>query len=318
MELQSVDQTLSIDQIQEENIKLKAQLKRQEELYENSHMELLKWMVESEKQAQELKKLNQLLRKAFLNTIEIIQNIIEIKDPGSKDHSMRVSEVARFIALKMGEKPQEAEKIAVAARIHEIGKIAIPDAILIKNPEELSQMEAKIKDRYPVLGAACVEEIPHFREIAKMIRHQKERYDGTGKPDGLAGEEIPLGSRIIAIVDLFDTVYFQKQKFDSVAQALNFVQQQLDRAMDASLFPHLHAFVMENYSDIKLPEDRKISFQEMEVGMVLSRDLMTISNVLLLPRNTRLTPVLIQKILKHQNIDPIRGGIYVFGEEGEV
>jgi len=317
MELQSVEQSLSIDQIQEENIKLKAQLKRQEELYENSHMELLKWMVESEKQAQELKKLNQLLRKAFLNTIEIIQNIIEIKDPGSKDHSIRVSEAARFIALKVGEKLLEAEKVAVAARIHEIGKIAIPDAILVKNPEDLSETELKLKDRYPVLGAACVEEIPHFQEIARIIRHQKEKYNGSGKPDGLAGDEIPLGSRIIAMADLFDTVYFQKQKFDSAAQALNYIRQELNRSLDARLFPHLYAYVMENYSDMELPEDRKISFQEMEVGMVLSRDLVTISNVLLLPRNTRLNQILIDKILKHQNIDPIQGGIYVFREEGE-
>lgn len=308
------EQRKSVDQLLEENLELKARLRRQEELYENSNMELLKIMVESERQAKELKKLNSLLKKSFLNTIEIIQNVIEIRDPGSKDHAERVARGAYFIARRLIGKNAEAQKIMIAAKIHEIGKIAIPQEILAQNDLEMSDHDRKLYRRYPILGAACLEEVERFKEVARIIKHQMERFDGRGLPDGLQGEEIPIGSRIIAIADALDTIFFMMQKHNTIVDALNEIQGDLGSKFDGQLFPHLYAFAMESYGVNESPRDRKISFQQLTPGMVLSRDLRTITNALLLPLGTKLTDALIEKLLKHQNIDPINGGIYVLNE----
>ncbi len=313
METQIVDQP-TVQELIAENEKLRAKLKRQEELYENSNMELIKWMVESERQAKELRRLNSMLKKTFLDTIEIIQNIIEIKDPGSKDHAQRVARMSHYIAEKVLGKSAEVQKIVIAAKIHEIGKVAIPDVILNKDLEVRTEQELRLYNRYPVLGAACLEEVDRFQDIANIIKHQKEWMNGEGKPDGLSGEDIPLGSRIIAITDNFDTLYFMLQKYDTVAETLNEVQRHLGNRFDSALFPHLYAFVMEHYSNEERPKDRKISLHELKPGMVLSRDLTTVSNVLLLPKGTVFTESIIGKLLKHQNIDPIGGGVYILNQ----
>jgi len=314
MEATTLPEQATIEQLKEEILRLRAKLKRQEELYENSNLELIRNAVEIEKQSQKLAKLNKLLMKGFLDTIEIIQNIIEIKDPGSKDHLIRVSKCARYIAQSFLGKGKEVEQISIAAKIHEIGKISVPDSILKKDENQLTEKEKRILQHHPVFGAACLEDITNFREIAKIIKYQQERYDGNGYPEGLAGNNIPLGSRIIAIADYFDTVYYVKRLYTSPAFALTDVQQKLDTYFDRRLFPFLHAYVAKYLEEIKPGNDRKVTLSELQPGMILSRDLVSESNVLLLPKDTQLTNDIIEKLLKHQSIDPIRGGVFVYNK----
>ncbi|GAB4333919.1 MAG: hypothetical protein Kow0037_12320 [Calditrichia bacterium] len=291
---------------------LKAKLKRQDELYERSNMELIQHMVESEKREKQLKRLNALLKTAFLNTVEIIQNLIEIKAPGTKDHLERVAKGVSYISKKVNGHGLEADKIIIAAKIHEIGKIAIPDEILQKDRSELDESEQAMIDRHAILGAACIEEVPNFKGIASILRHLNENMNGSGKPDGLSGDQIPLGSRIIAIVNYFDSIFFLTDRHQTIESALAEVQDNLDVRFDRELFPHLYQYVIENYADAERPKDVKISPQQLKPGMVLSRRLLTASNVVLIPENTTLTEEIIAKVLKHQNIDPVNGGIYVF------
>lgn len=315
METQTVAQP-TVQELLTEIEELRAKLKRQEELYESSNMELIKWMVQSERQAKDLRRLNAVLKRTFLDTIEIIQNIIEIKDPGSKDHAERVAKMSHFIGEKVLDKKGEVQKIVIAAKIHEVGKIAIPEEILHKDMFQRTEQENRLYNRYPQLGAACLEEVERFRDIARIIQHQKEWMNGEGQPDGLAGEEIPLGSRILAIADNFDTLYFMVQKYDTAAETLTEIQQHLGTRFDPALFPHLYAYVMQHYADNNRPKDRKISLHELKPGMVLSRDLTTVSNVLLLPKGTTFTEDIINKLLKHQHIDPIGGGVYILNQQG--
>lgn len=314
METPVLQQCPTIEQISEENLRLKAQLKRQEEMYENSNMELLKWMVESEKKSRQLTKLNAALKKIFLSTVEIVQNIIEIKDPGSKDHSERVSRCSRFLAQKMAVSPTQVELIAIAAKIHELGKVAIPESILQKSDDELDEQDSRILEHYPVLGAACLENIPNFQKIARIIKHQNEYYDGKGKPDGFSGDQIPIGSRIIAIADYFDTIYFMQQEYETAAEALTGLQQHLDTLFDGKIFPHLYAFVIQHYSETEERKDTKIAPHLLRPGMVLARDIISTNNVLLLPQHNELDKKKIEKLLKHQNLDPIQGGIFILNE----
>jgi len=105
----------------------------------------------------------------------------------------------------MGIHGKEAEEVITAARLHDIGKIGIRDEVLAK-PGKLTDREfAGVMD-HPVMGCEIIKKLNSMENIAKIIRHHHERYDGKGYPDGLKGEDIPLGSRIIAVADAFDAM----------------------------------------------------------------------------------------------------------------
>ncbi len=303
--------TDSLEHLRSENERLRAELKQQEKLYEQSHLELIQYMVESERQAKELKRLNSLLTKAYLNTIEIIQRLIELREPGYTQHANRVAEMARAIALKLQVSRVEAQQIYIAARIHEIGKISIPDDVLRKPVDELSEEEKRLRFNHYQIGANLLESIPSFHKVSTYIRAIGEHVDGSGYPEGLSGEAIPLGARIIAIVNHWDSLFFMVQRVATPLEGLQEVERYVGSRYDAQIYPLLHAEVLRRYSEADAPSERQLRVSELEEGMVLSRDLKTVTNVLLVPAGTQLTAAVIQKIHRYQNIDPIAGGVYV-------
>jgi HD-GYP domain-containing protein (c-di-GMP phosphodiesterase class II) len=100
---------------------------------------------------------------------------------------------------------EEVERIAAAALLHDIGKVAVPDSILSK-PGELNDEEWDVMRRHSVVGERILRAVPGLGPVARMVRHGHERFDGTGYPDGLRGEEIPLGSRIVLACDAYDAM----------------------------------------------------------------------------------------------------------------
>ncbi|NYE57426.1 HD-GYP domain-containing protein [Carboxydothermus ferrireducens] len=145
------------------------------------------------------------LRESYLSTIRALVAALEAKDPYTKGHSERVSELAVEIAREMGMKPDELENIRFMALLHDVGKIGILDTVLNKKGT-LDPEEKELIQEHPVLGAKIVEEIPFLKQYAGMVRHHHERFDGTGYPDKVSGEKIPLGARIIAVADTYDAM----------------------------------------------------------------------------------------------------------------
>jgi excisionase family DNA binding protein/putative nucleotidyltransferase with HDIG domain len=118
-------------------------------------------------------------------------------------HSKRVADYVSSVATKLGLSPQEAEKMELAALLHDIGKIEISDDILAKS-EKLTADEFDIIKQHPAIGETIVNEIEALQETGPLIRAHHERFDGKGYPNGVAGDNIPLGGRIIAIAEIFD------------------------------------------------------------------------------------------------------------------
>ena len=149
------------------------------------------------------------MRDGFISTIHALSAAIEARDSFTSGHSTRVSEVAGDIARAMNMSFEDIEKLEWAGILHDIGKIGVPDAVLLKpgrlNPEERSIIEA-----HPVIGALIVGPIRMLGPEVPTIRHHHERYDGKGYPDGLAGEQIPLTSRVMAVADSFDAMTSQR------------------------------------------------------------------------------------------------------------
>lgn len=145
------------------------------------------------------------LRDLSIGFITALVAAVEAKDPYTEGHSQRVAEEAAKLAREMGLPDQQRERLRLAALLHDIGMIGTPDAILHKE-EALSDQEWEVVQAHAVRGADIVANIRGLRPIVPWIRGHHERHDGTGYPDGLAGKEIPLGARIVAVVDAFDAM----------------------------------------------------------------------------------------------------------------
>ena len=141
----------------------------------------------------------------YLSTVKSLASAIDAKDEYTRHHSTRVTEFTLKIARNMGLSEKELEDLELAALLHDIGKIAVPESILNK-PGKLSDEEfARIKE-HPGRGQDILKPVIELREVGNVVRSHHEKYDGSGYPDGLKGKEIPLGGRIMAIADAYDSI----------------------------------------------------------------------------------------------------------------
>ncbi len=144
-------------------------------------------------------------QEAYLQLISSLVNALESKDPYTKGHTKRVCDYSLILARKMDLSDQEIDKIKKAALLHDLGKIAIPDEILHKKGR-LSDDEFNIIKSHTIMSSTIMAPIEDFKEIIPYVVHHHESFDGSGYPHGLAGDFIPVGSRIIAIADVFDAL----------------------------------------------------------------------------------------------------------------
>ena len=135
----------------------------------------------------------------------LIANIIEARDPYTKGHSLRVAHYAKWIAKKLGLPEEECEKIFKAGILHDIGKIGIPDIVLLK-PGRLTNQEYETMKLHVTFSHHIINSVPSLKDFADIAAYHHERWDGRGYPKGLKGEEIPLGARILAIADAIDAM----------------------------------------------------------------------------------------------------------------
>jgi len=145
------------------------------------------------------------LRGLFYNTVETLVRTIQAKDQYTSGHSTRVSRYALLIADKLGLSTKEKHQLYLAAMLHDIGKIGVPDELLHR-PGKLSEEEMERVRNHVQLGASMIEMLGEMHPIVPLIRHHHECWDGSGYPDGMKGEEIPLISRIISVADMYDAM----------------------------------------------------------------------------------------------------------------
>ena len=142
---------------------------------------------------------------AGLQTRSVLLKVLSEREPGLHEHSTDVMSLARGVARRLGLPPDEREIIARAAELHDIGKMAIPDAILSK-PGPLDDREWRFMRRHTIIGEDILNAAPALQPVAALVRASHERWDGTGYPDGTAGEEIPEGARIVAVCDAYSAM----------------------------------------------------------------------------------------------------------------
>jgi putative nucleotidyltransferase with HDIG domain len=145
------------------------------------------------------------MHQAYIDTIAMAARTVDARDPYTYGHSRALRDYSLAIAGRLDYNSDRLEKLNIAALLHDIGKIAIPDAVLLK-PGPLTEDEYEVIKTHPTLGARILEPVHFLKDSTVIVLHHHERYDGGGYPAGLKGEEIPEGARILAIADAFDAM----------------------------------------------------------------------------------------------------------------
>ena len=166
---------------------------------------LVESCVKSIKQMRTIKEYKADLEKAYVQTIETLRHVVESRDKETKGHSERVAILAKALAEEMQLAQDDIETIHIAGLFHDVGKIGIQDSILLKNGSLTKEEFMTIKG-HPAEGERIIVSYAPFKNLLNIVRGHHERYDGTGYPDGKAGNDICLGARIIAVADSFDAM----------------------------------------------------------------------------------------------------------------
>jgi putative nucleotidyltransferase with HDIG domain len=184
--------------------------------FREQDLEVLKVLANIAATAIDRVRLNEALVYGYINAVNALAATIDNKDPFTREHSYRVKEYALMGARSLQLPQRQLDIIEYAGLLHDVGKIVIPNEILRKS-EPLTPEEWATMRRHPSTGADIIATMPRLDEVGNLVRYHHERYDGTGYPNGLNGEEIPIGARLLAVADAFDTMTTKRSYRGSVS-----------------------------------------------------------------------------------------------------
>lgn len=184
----------------------------------------------------ELQDKSEELEKAYLDTIGILRQTVEAKDPYTRGHSDRVSEFSVLIGKKMGLDDETLHTLKIGGLFHDIGKIGIPDSILLKESKLSDEEYSQIKN-HPTIGAHMLGDSAVFKDIIPIVKHHHERFDGRGYPSQLAGENIPFIARIAAVADTFDAMTSKRTYRDALP--LSVVKEEIEKCSGTQFDPKI-------------------------------------------------------------------------------
>lgn len=241
----------------------------------------------------------------FDSTVSLLSNIIEL-NRSDRGHSERVAEMSIFIAEKLGLTEYQVQNVKVAARLHELGIVGMPVA---KKEAAMVEERAGTKSPHPLVGEMLLKAYPGFELVADIIRHLHENVDGTGGPDGLYGDSIPVGARIVAAASYYDHEIIANPKLGS-SGALAKMEEKKNIAFDDKVI-----FLVREYIELQEqnPQDKimECTVFNLSEGMELASDIFSESGINLLRKDTVLNKETLNKIIKFNNVDPIVGPIKV-------
>jgi len=229
-------------------------LKRREMLGENR--QLNQWLKEEvSTRTAELQRERGKLERLSIATLEALVNALEAKDPYMRGHSARVADLSATIAHQLGLADEDLEHVRVAGRLHDIGKIGTRESVLNKQgaltPDEFEHVKQHV-----VIGSQILAPLSHLGDIIPAVRHHHERWDGTGYPDGLRGEEIPIGARIIGAAEVFDALSTSRayQEKMSPENAVERIADLSGTVLDPQVVEALSAIVAKRHTLVFLDE----------------------------------------------------------------
>jgi ribonuclease P protein subunit RPR2 len=184
---------------------LRAKLERTEQQAASRQRQLERYAADLREVFKQERARAQELRRSYRATVRALSNAVEARDAYTGKHAERVTAYGMELARAMGISLEESPQIEFGFLLHDIGKVAVPDAILFKT-SKLTEEEYALIAQHPVVGAEILRDVDFLGEGKLVVRHHHERWDGTGYPDGLAGDEIPLAARVFSVADTLDAL----------------------------------------------------------------------------------------------------------------
>ena len=219
-----------------------------------SGIKSVKQMNEIKRINEELANTNEKLERAYLDTVQTLRYTVEAKDPYTRGHSDRVSAFSVLLGKELSVSSEDLKTLEIGGLFHDIGKIGIPDSILLKEAKLTDDEYSQIKN-HPSIGAHILCNAIVFQNILPIVKHHHERYDGNGYPSKLVGEQIPYLARIAAVADSFDAMT-SKRTYRN-AMPIEDVKQEIKRCSGTQFDPNIaEAFL--NILNNKYDEIQKI------------------------------------------------------------
>jgi response regulator RpfG family c-di-GMP phosphodiesterase len=233
------------------------------------------------------------LKNSYISSVKVFSNLIEMGEGSIPGYSCRVADNALKLAKKMGLSNEEAQNVMVAGLLHGIGKIGLPDFVIGKPYNALNTNE-KIKfHKYPIMGESALMALEPLQEAARIIRSHLEHYDGTGNPAGLKGEGIPIGARILAVVNDYESLKggtFAKEEISN-KQILDYLRFNRGKRYDPIA---VDEYIKILGDELSTKEDFiTVASIGLKEGMVLAKDIVNSNDILLLATDQILTDALI-------------------------
>lgn len=264
--------------------------------------------VEAEKK--ELARLNKELEDGFMGIISLLTHLIGHRVPNASMRGERAAALSAWVGERLGMNAEDLKLMQIAARLHEIGKVSFPDDLVKKPYAQLNEHERSAVSHFPIMGQLILAGIPRLKEVGKILRHQMENYDGSGYPDKLTRDQIPLHSKILRAVNLIETESLLRNP--SVEQLVGTLNKNKGTVLDV----HVVQLVSEYLEAIENPTwcegKRQVAVQELKVGMTIAHDLTTGSGTKLLSDKSKISVSILERILAHHQYDPIINNVYVY------
>jgi ribonuclease P protein subunit RPR2 len=197
--------TAELERLRGELDRVRAEVGRREHESSQQERQLERYAADLRETFKQERARAQELRQSYAATVRALSNAVEARDAYTGKHAERVTAYGLEIARALGIPEADLSELEFGFLLHDIGKVAIADAILYK-PDELNDSERALMAQHPVIGADIIRGIEFLKAASAVVRHHHERWDGQGYPDGLAGEAIPLAARVFAVADVLDAL----------------------------------------------------------------------------------------------------------------
>ncbi|MCG2579180.1 response regulator [Dechloromonas sp. XY25] len=301
-----VREALERQKLESENRRLTALTQAQNDELKNLNASLEQKVAERTSELQQalsfVEQTHAELKKSFLTSVQVFAGMVELRSgPGGSrlaGHGRRVADTARTVAQRLGMPDTEIQNITLAGLLHDIGKLGLPDELLGKPYNTLTQDQRAMVMKHPVIGQNILIAIEKFKEAAVIVRHHHECFDGSGYPDRLAGIAIPQGSRILCVVNDYDSLQMgtlvQRPLRSEEAQA--YLIDNRGKRYDPKVVDTFIKVLAETpkAGQVELP----LRTMHLKPGMVLSRDLAHRDGYLLLAKGSALTADVIGQLVK--------------------
>ena len=243
---------------------------------------------------------NERMQKSFRDSMMVLSNIIEWKEGQDAGHTRFVADYAYRLAKHIGIENEELENIHIAALLHRIGILGLPDEVRSKAYHMLDAAEKKLYKQYPIWGEMALAGATHLSGVTRMIRHQCEHINGTGTPDALAGNDIPIGAQIIGLVSDFYSAFSGRidKNIQGLQAALGYIEQWQGKYYDTQLVKQFIVLL----DDVKPHKQASITLglAELKKGMMLNENVVTKQGMLLLSKGVELSDTTIAKLRAYE------------------